>query len=58
MNCLIDNSYSSRSRIAPIYLRCELIFNLDDYGKKESIAIELGGWPIDQSVLEQIDMRF
>jgi len=24
-------------KLSPTYLRCELTFNLDDYGKKESI---------------------
>ncbi len=28
-------------RIAPTYLRCELTFNVVDYGKKESITIEI-----------------
>jgi hypothetical protein len=31
------------SALPPTYLRCELIFKLDDYGKKESITPGLSG---------------
>jgi hypothetical protein len=31
----------ARLRSTPTYLQCELTFNLDDYGKKESITAKL-----------------